>query len=94
MILRDLLVGALATACVGTALWTCCVQAGNHENARALARLQRRWEMLEAANAQAAARAHAHVPGISNRDLDVTRAEVSKRLREQAASSAGARVRP
>lgn len=93
MIVRNLLVGALAAACFGAALWTCCVQAGNHERARALARLQRRWEMLEAANAQAAARAHAHVPGISNLDLDVTRSEVSQRLREQSSKSAG-KVRP
>lgn len=94
MIVRDLLVGGLGAVCLGAALWTCCVQAGNHERARSLARLQRRWEMLEAANAQAAARAHAHVPGISNLDLDVTRAEVSKRVREQNSKSGAGKVRP
>jgi len=91
VIVRDLLVGALGLGCVVTALWTCCVQAENHERARALARAQRHWEMLEAANAQAAARAHAHVPGVANRDLDVTRSEVSRRLRER---PRGAQVRP
>ncbi len=84
MIVRNALVALLSLTCVATALWTCCVQAGNHERARELSRLQRRWEMLEAANAQAQARADAHVPGIANRDLDVTRAEVSRRLREHA----------
>ncbi len=83
MILRDALVGALALTVVATALWTCCVQAENHQRARDLARLQRDWEMLEAANAQAQARADAHVPGVSNRDLDVTRDEVSRRLRQR-----------
>ncbi len=84
MIVRDALVATLALASLATALWTCCVQAENHQRARDLARLQREWEMLEAANAQAQARADAHVPGVSNRDLDVTRDEVSQRLRERA----------
>jgi HSP20 family molecular chaperone IbpA len=51
-----------------------------------LAREQRQWEMLEAANAQASARVFAHVPGVPNHDLDVTLREVSKRLRAERAA--------
>jgi len=83
VIVRDSLVVGLGGLAVALALWTCFVQSGNHERARALARAQRRWEMLDAANAQARARVAAHVPGVSRADLDVTRPEVSERLRER-----------
>jgi hypothetical protein len=92
VIVRDLLAMFLGGACVATALATCFVQAQNHECARALARAQRHWEMLEAANAQASARALAHVPGVSNFDLDVTRAEVSERLRLEREAGRGAKL--
>lgn len=49
-----------------TGLFTCVVQTTNHDRARQLAELQREWEMLEAANAQRAAIAGAHVWGASN----------------------------
>lgn len=84
MIVRDALVMALGAGAVVIALWTCTVQARNHECARELARAQRRWEMLEAANAQARARLAAHVPGVAPEDLDVTERAVSQRLREEA----------
>lgn len=86
MIVRDLLAGSLALGAIAVALWTCFVQVDNHERARALARAQRQWEMLEAANAQASARVFAHVPGVPNHDLDVTLREVSKRLRADRAA--------
>lgn len=60
-----------ATLVVG--LWTCIVQTRNHDRAQELARRQREWEMIAAANAQMAAIAAAHVAGIPNRELDVTR---------------------
>jgi hypothetical protein len=47
-------------------LFTCVVQTTNHERAHQLAELQREWEMLEAANAQRAAVAGAHVWGSAN----------------------------
>jgi hypothetical protein len=94
VIVRDMLAVFLGGACVATALATCFVQAQNHDRARALARAQRHWEMLEAANAQASARALAHVPGVANVDLDVTRIEVSERLRLERNAARGGKVRP
>lgn len=52
-------------------LWTCLVQSDNHERADSLSRIQRQWEMVNAANAQARAVVSAHVPGVSNSELAV-----------------------
>jgi hypothetical protein len=54
-------------------LWTCIVETRNHARAQELAEQQRAWEMIAAANAQMAAIAAAHVAGVPNRELDVTR---------------------
>jgi hypothetical protein len=50
-------------------LWTCLVQSRNHERAESLSRIQRQWEMVNAANAQARAVVSSHVPGVANSDL-------------------------
>ena len=50
-------------------LWTCLVQSSNHERAEGLSHVQRQWEMVNAANAQARAVVSSHVPGVANSDL-------------------------
>ena len=70
---RAVLSVALSAASVALALWACYVQSLNHSRAQELARIQREWEMLSAANAQMAAVVSAHVWGVANHDLDVTR---------------------
>lgn len=54
-------------------LWTAVVQNHNHERASELSTLQRQWEMLEAANAQARAMTESHLPGVPNLPLDPKR---------------------
>jgi hypothetical protein len=63
----------LCGAAFATGLIACVVRNANHRRAEELARLQREWEMLAAANAQMAALVEAHVWGVANRELDVTR---------------------
>ncbi len=50
-------------------LWTCLVQSSNHERAEGLSHVQRQWEMVNAANAQARAVVSSHVPGVANSEL-------------------------
>lgn len=63
---RNTLALALGALSLGVGLLACFVQASNHARAQDLARLQRQWEMLEAANAQVKALVDAHVAGVPN----------------------------
>ena len=63
---RAVLALFLSTLALGLGLWTCWITASNHACARELSNLQRHWEMLEAANQQAAAIVEAHVWGQPN----------------------------
>lgn len=58
---------------------TCVVQTHNHARAAELARRQREFEMLDAANAQARAIVSAHVWGVPDSALDVTQPKRPKR---------------
>jgi fatty acid/phospholipid biosynthesis enzyme len=62
-VLLTLVASGLALA---AGLATCVVQAHGHARAQALARVQRQCEMIEAANAQAAAIVESHIPGVPN----------------------------
>lgn len=77
-------------------LCTTIVQNGNHARAAELAMLQRQWEMLEAANAQARALVASHLPGTPNVPLDPklqrrALADRLKRVLDQAQNAKGAR---
>ena len=63
---------SLSVLAVALGLLACAVQTHNHARAARLASLQREFEMLDAANAQADAMVSAHVWGVSNAELDVT----------------------
>jgi hypothetical protein len=70
------------------------VQNANHERASELSVLQRQWEMLDAANAQARAVAESHLPGVPNMPLDPKRqrrALEERRAAEHLASAKGAK---
>lgn len=69
---------ALAALTLGVGLWTCVVACWNHQRADNLARLQRRFDMQRAANAQLEARAAAHVWGVD--DEAAAREAVTPRL--------------
>ena len=60
---------ALAAAALVVALLAAAIQSRNHERAQDLALIQRRCEMIEAANAQAATLVRAHVWGQPNAPL-------------------------
>ena len=64
----QLSLGLCATMAV-LGLWTSLVQSENHERADSLSRVQRQWEMVNAANAQARAVVSSHVPGVPNSEL-------------------------
>jgi len=61
---RAMLSLVLCGLCLLAGLATCLVQSANHARADDLARAQREWQMLSAANAQAGAQVHAHVWGV------------------------------
>jgi uncharacterized protein HemX len=63
---RNMLAFGLCALALAVGLVTCFVQARNHARAQELARLQRQWEMLDAANAQVGAVVAAHVDGVPN----------------------------
>ena len=65
---------AALTLCVG--LLACVLQSFNHARAQELARLQRKIEMLQAANAQAEALVSSHVAGLPNGQPSARRKEV------------------
>ena len=60
---RSVLVLLLCALVLGVGLYVTVCQASNHARARRLAECQRLCEMIEAGNAQAEARARAHLPG-------------------------------
>jgi hypothetical protein len=68
---RFALCAGLCALSLAAALATSFVQCENHARAQRLAALQRRVEMLSAANAQMRATATAHVFGVPNAELDV-----------------------
>lgn len=68
--IRATLVLLLCAMTLVLGLWTTVVQTQNHSRAAELSTLQRRWEMREAANAQARALTEAHLPGVPNLPLD------------------------
>lgn len=76
---------ALGALALGFALITAAVQSQNHARAADLALVQRRCEMIEAANAQAAAQVRAHVLGAPNVGLGA---------RKRARAAAGERAAP
>ena len=73
MRIRAVLSVFLCGSVLAVGVWTCIVQTRNHARAQELARIQRAWEMLAAANAQMAAIVSAHVWGVANEELDITR---------------------
>lgn len=78
-------------------LCTTIVQNGNHARAAELSVLQRQWEMLEAANAQARALVASHLPGTANVPLDpkLQRRALAERLKRALdAASKGKEARP
>lgn len=70
MSLRAALSVGLCGATLVTGLATCFIQNSCHARAEELSRIQREWEMVAAANAQARAIVSAHVWGVSNDELD------------------------
>ena len=70
---RILLSVSVSGAALALAVFACVVQSHNHSRAAELARRQREFEMLDAANAQANAVVSAHVWGVPNEQLDITR---------------------
>ena len=60
---RSMLVLFLCALILIIGLYVSTVQSSNHARARCLAECQRMCEMIEAGNAQADARAMAHLPG-------------------------------
>lgn len=71
--IRAVLVLLLCGLTLLLGLWTTVIQNANHDRAAELSTLQRQWEMLDAANAQAQALSRAHLPGIPNLPLDPKR---------------------
>jgi len=67
---RSVLVLLLCALVLGVGLYVTVCQAENHARARRLAECQRLCEMIEAGNAQAEARARAHLPGQMQLDPD------------------------
>jgi hypothetical protein len=61
---RAMLSLSLCGLCLLAGLATCLVQCANHARADDLARAQREWQMLSAANAQSEALVQAHVWGV------------------------------
>jgi hypothetical protein len=70
---RSVLVLLLCALVLGIGLFVTVCQADNHARARRLAECQRLCEMIEAGNAQAEARARAHLPGEAPQVADGTR---------------------
>ncbi|MCE9593909.1 MAG: hypothetical protein K8S98_06930 [Planctomycetes bacterium] len=66
---RPVVAWTLGAVALFVSLATAAVQSENHERARRLAEIQRRCEMVEAANVQAQALVRAHVWGEPNRPL-------------------------
>ena len=66
---------SLCATALGVAILACVVQSHNHARAAELSRRQREFEMLDAANAQANVIVSAHVWGVPNGQLDITRSQ-------------------
>jgi uncharacterized protein HemX len=71
---RSVLVLLLCALVLGVGLYVTVCQAQNYDRARRLAECQRLCEMIEAGNAQAEARARAHLPGETRLAQDRTEA--------------------